>query len=1127
LKNEWNTWHYCKDHPVTVLPQKSITGNYRYLPFDRSNRFFRELTARIVHAPSAIIPFVGAGLSHYGVGDAKLPLWRQLVERMNAYANDLGVLDKALTARIEYLLRDGAFIAATDILVDAIGPTLFRSFVRQELDVKQKTLSPAAVTLVVIAWSLIVTTNLDETLEEAIQLKYSRRPPIVTNRQIPELIDAVNNAHASDAMTLAKIHGTLDDFASWCLTEKHYQRLLQRPDYQEILRSLFLKRLFFIGFGLVDRDFDLVGDYLSRIFPDGDVDCYALVPDTMKGASRLTSLVKARGLKPIYYRVAATVDPSDPWGGHVEMYECLTVLADAWASSQAKIRVSLKHFAELETTFVGRADEMKVVDHIIFERNRSVQIVGFGGEGKTSFAQEWVRTRTHDLHRRNFKFVYGFSFYSGSVDRFINDCFLDLSPNQSSWDVARRLRFICDEASLRRILFLLDGVEVLLDRNGHITNPYLLEFVERIERTDSRIIFTSRIEVPGPFIVLPMGPLDSDEIETLFKESQRPRLHPATLNAIKERARGHALSVRLSLAMAERESELDEQPWEVDGATDALTANKLERTLRFYESIISPEEHAFLKCFSAFERPTRYGLIERIFLSEIPDFDLNAPLRRLDLRTVVRSLLDKRLLIVSAGTQITAHPNVRDYFRQRAGSLAPLHALIARILMSDTMHLEVVTLADADVPLDICHHAAGAGLWTEFHHVYDGQLMRGHLDYLCDNLGAWSETLAVTSKVFPGGNPARTPTFEPEYYTSHYARCLKHLGFAADAISAYERSLALCAASEHPESALYTNNFLTLQVYAGNLDTAKRLAGWNLALLTWIKDDWKRHWQVEHGGYSIAWLAMILGDLATARQLFHVGETAWQAAEVEPVEIFDHFPLYLVELFLNEARPDVIQAETTLQKYLERGERNNWPETIIRAHIARSVIERFKATQSSQPSPDTCLDRARDACGRAAEAAKSIFAPPVEVELQIEHLRVSLLNPSAESDFDGIEYRLAALRSAVERLGWALYRPELLSLQGLACHNAGNLEKARAYLLQAQTHAERHRNRLAAFGVSQSLPVLRMRLGAAATDGFAAYSGAYAEIAKLDYPRPTGSRFAESIRNGFILQPAVRDTTPP
>ncbi len=1106
-----------------VVVAISITRNYQHLAFDRSNRFFRELSARINQDPAAIIPFVGAGLSHYGVGDAKLPLWRQLVDRMRAYATDLGVLDESASKRAQSLIDEGLFIAATDLIVDAIGPKLFRSFVREELDVKKRTLSPAALSLVVIAWSIIVTTNLDETLEEAHRLKHNRPPLVITQRQISELIEAINSPRAGDVTTLAKIHGTLDDFASWCLTEKHYQRLIDSPAYREILRSLFLKRLFFVGFGLSDKDFDLMQEYLERIFPDGDVDSYALVPHSRRGSERLTYLIQKRGLKPIYYNVSNTIDESDPWGGHSEMYECLKALTSAWLSSNSSIRVHMQNFAELEPAFIGRTDEMIHLDDIVFRRNRSVQVIGFGGEGKTSLVQEWVNTRAHELRRAGFVQVFGFSFYSGSPDRFINDCFLALGSQKTSWDVARRLRFICDEASRHRILFVLDGVEVLQDPDGDLSNPYLQEFIDSIERTDSRIVFTSRIEVPGPFVVLPLRALDVSEIDELVKMWQHGDLHPAALEAIKRRAGGHALSIRLSLGMNDNSTtEEDGPPWEMSVDSCALTANKLERTLKYYETIITASERAFLICFSVFRRPTRFDLVEKIFRNVIPNFEINAPLRSTDLRSVVKSLLRKRLLIASTGTQITAHPNVRDYFRNLASDLVPLHASITRTLMAGVSDLEVESLSDAERLIDICHHAAGAGLWSEFHYIFKKRLMKEYRDYLCDSLGAWTEALQTVMEAFPNRDLAATPIIAPEYYSSHYARCLKHLGFAKEAIEAYPRALLLCAATEHTDSALYTNNFLTLQVYAGNIQTASRMALWNIALLGWIEQDWARRWQIEHGGYSMAWLALILGDLPTAAKLFDLGGSAWAGAEADRVEIFDHYPLYSTELFLSQTTADVVKAETVISKYMEAGLRNNWPETITRAHIARSLLERHKARHATGAERIAHLNSARQACAMAADTAKSIFAPPVTVELQIEQLRVGLVFDDRASDRQVTEEILANLGKTIERLGWKLYEPEYLALRGLHAAKEGNTQRALAFLADAETRARAMKNRLALCSQSQSIAALRALLGVGGGLIFDESAESHSDMALIDYQRPTGIDFETAIVSQFRVAPVSR-----
>ena len=1101
----------------------AITGGYRYLAFDRSHRFFRELTAQIIHDEASVIPFVGAGLSHYGVGDAKLPLWQQLIERMRGYADDLGVFDAEGLDRVDKLISDSSLIAATDLLVDAIGPKQFRDFVRSELDLSSKSLSPAALSLVVIGWSIIVTTNLDQMLEAAHQFRHDRMPAVVTHRQTSELVEAIASPHGRDGTVLAKLHGTLDDFLSWCLTEKHYQSLLNSLEYQEILRSLFLKRLFFVGFGLSDLDFDLVQDYLQQIFPDGDTASYALTPDYLKGSERLTHLVKHRGLKPIFYKVDPAPSPDDPWAGHGEMYECLAALAEAWLQSNSRLKVSMRNFGELEQTFTGREAEMTDLDTSIFKRNRSVQIIGFGGEGKTSLVQHWVKSRNHELQSAGYTSVFGFSFYSGSPDRFIDEAFMALGDGDAQWDLARRLRHICDAAEDRRILFVMDGLEQLLDSHGLPDNPYLREFMAMVERSDSRIVATSRIEMQGPYKVLELNPLGAKEITSLFTRWGRTDLHPADKEDIVRRANGHALSLRLSLSMAQSSQEqVDTPPWADASPEDALRANKLERTLAFYEAILSDDERAFLICFSIFERPTRFDLIDKVFPAEIVGFQENSPLRFVDLRRTVRNLLDKRLLIAGQGNLITAHPNVRDYFRSKAVNFKPLHERVLRQLQSQVSAEPIVSLVDAEKHLDICHHAAGAGLWAEYHATYKDVLMRDHEDYLCDSLGAWTEALELTLKIFPGQDPKASPAIAPSYYLSRYARNLKHLGQAEKADNAYRRVLEICASEESPESALYANNYLTLQIYRGRLDQSRNLAHWNLLLLNWIEEDWKHRWQVEHGAYSIAWLASLQGDLTTANTLFEMAEGAWDDSDVPRAEIFDHYPLYMAEGFLCGSPSRIERAETIVRQYLEAGTRNNWPETIIRGHLAAAQIARFEANHHSGVKRDASLEAAKQSLEQAEQAAKSVFAPPLKVELLIERCRSRL---SFGSDSSGerkqLSQDLQELQHLIEILDWNLFEPELHALKGRFALWEGKDTLARHCLDKALDVANETGHVLSRVSPVQSICALAGRLGRPVSDDLSDFDGSQSELALVDMKRPEPEAFKAAIASGFMVSAKI------
>ena len=1085
------------------------------MAFNRNGRFFRDLQQQILRDESSVIPFVGAGLSHYGVGSDKLPLWRQLIVRMRSIADELGVLDETRIKEVDKLLSEGSLIAATDLLVDAIGPKQFRDFVRTELNIDLKPLSPAALSLVVIGWSIIVTTNLDKTLEAAHELRHGKAPPVVTHRQTSELIEAIASPESSNGMVLAKLHGTIDDFASWCLTEKHYQALLNSPAYVETLRSLFLKRIFFIGFGLSDLDFDLIQDYLSRIFPDGDAESYALVPSFLKGGERLNRLIAERGLKPIFYDVDPTPAPDDPWGGHGEMFECLSILADSWVQSNAELKISMKHFGELDQHFIGRESEILTLDSIVFERNRSVQVIGFGGEGKTTLIQRWLRMRIHELQSLNFKTVFGFSFYSGSPDRFIDEAFMVLGGGDSSWDLARRLRYVCEAVAVQRILFVLDGLEIVLSQDGFPENPYLREFMAAVERSDSRIVITSRTEVQGPYSVLILNPMNPTEVERLFKIWGKSQLHPAEREAISRRARGHALSLRIAVSMADDLTGNEPtQPWDDTDAYDQLRFNKLQQTLAYYQSILSKDENAFLICFSVFERPTRFDLIDKVFSSDIVGFTQNDALKEVDLRSTIRSLLAKRLLIATGGNLLTAHPNVRDYFRAFGINLGKLHEALLREIQSRVKTLSFDSIASAADLFDICHHAAGAGLWTEFHLTYKDVIMRDHEDYLCDNIGAWAEALELTKKAFPNEDTSQLPVIAPTYYLSRYARDLKHLGQASKAEAAYLRVIALCADIRDPETALYLNNFLTLQLYRGRLDQVHELACWNIRLLSWIDVDWKKRWQVEHGAYSIAWYCGLKGDFSTAETLFEIAENAWNNSETTREEVFDHYPIYLAEVFRCIDPTRTSSARAIINRYLDAGLKNKWPETVVRAYLALAQDYRFLASEPSSES-DRQKAQAQASLDKAFDMAKHVFAPPLRVELLIERCRQAFDQLSTGMNLDAIKRDLTQLDELMDALDWRLYEPERVALEGRLALLMSDKHRAYDCVLKAVKLANSQGHILCQISPVQSIQPLAVALGHKIEANHEELSGSLSHLTNFKHEIPTPTELTDALSNRF------------
>ena len=1010
--------------------------------FDESSVFFQELMAEVSSNPSGVVPFVGAGLSRYGPLSNQLPGWYNLIQGLKTHCLDLGLLSEEDLKRADNLIEKSDFISTTDLLVDRLGEPLFRKFIRRELDIFGKETSPAIVDLIMISWSLIVTTNLDNFIESAYTNRTRELPNVVTARQLPELADVISGASKTKAVSIAKIHGTLSDGASWALTSSHYKKLLTSPQYLAALKTLFMKRIFFVGFGLVDDDFDLVQDYLSKLFPEGVGDFYALVPSSARGGANLNKLIRERGLKPIFYEIGPQ-DANDPWAGHSGVGECLSALARVWSDSRADLPVTLKYFSELESSFIGKEKFLKSISQEILLRRNTVQIVGFGGEGKTTVVLHWLQVHRFEIREAGFAEVFGFSFYHASVEHFINDAFNVLCRHAPETSVARRLERLVETVRTRPILFILDGLEVIQDPEGDLINRDFRKFFAVFECASSKAICTTRLPVNFRYTQLLLDPLNPEEAEALFLEGKNST---GLDRRLVKQAGGHALSIRVLKSISDQDALDSDIPIEELESLDPLYGNKLSRVLDFYGSNLSEPERAVLKGISIFRGPTTYDILEHVLTEPYNDTEINLPLVSKDLRQLVYGLLSKRLLVNVSGSLLSSHPNVKNYFGKLADpeALRPLHRRAAFKYMQDLTHENPSNLAECKPYLDAAYHACVGHLWAEFHHLFHDRLNRGNQNYLANVISSWTDfehlaNLCLTeAKV---GDP-----IDLAYYAACNARALKHLGKNDLVDGAYQRCVRICAKEHVPETARYLNNWMTHRIYTGQLSDAVRMVRWNYGLLNWPQEDHHRRWQQEHADLSFAWLSGLLGNLYQAQQLFKRSSSAWDVYDQGRLQFFDALSNVEPEFMVSMDATLIPKARDVFQSSLELAKDKNWREATIRSLLSGSYVERAERRHTVGD-----WDSAINYVTATIDLEAEIGLPTSKLLVILETLRLTFdMDDVGESSPWIAEHtNLLDLASRLmERTGWELYRPELFALAGRANlvtkDRGGALEKLKA-----------------------------------------------------------------------------------
>ena len=174
-----------------------------------------------------------------------------------------------------------------------------------------------------------------------------------------------------------------------------------------------------------------------------------------------------------------------------------------------KFEVSLARLPSTNPDLFGREQELEAMDAAWADPNTHiVSLVAWGGVGKTSLVNKWLRNMNADSYRGAER-VFGWSFYSQgasddkqmSADVFVASAlkwFGDPEPDEGSpWDKGERLAELIKK---QKTLLILDGLEPLQnppgEGGGQIKDPGLQSLLRELANHNLGLcVITTRLEV--------------------------------------------------------------------------------------------------------------------------------------------------------------------------------------------------------------------------------------------------------------------------------------------------------------------------------------------------------------------------------------------------------------------------------------------------------------------------------------------------------------------------------------------------------------------------------------------------------------------------------------------------------
>lgn len=688
---------------------------------------------------------------------------------------------------------------------------------------------------------------------------------------------------------------------------------------------------------------------------------------------------------------------------------------------------------------------------------RVTGLVGFGGEGKSSLAREWVDQLLADSSRPQPEGVFWWGFYERrNVDEFFDAALNYMGGGKI--DVKKipsanmKAQIVTSMLGAGRYLFVLDGLEVLQyqdgDMYGAIRSPDLKAFLEFFASPDhqSFCLVTSRAPLMD---LMSLATYKHRDVERLLPQDGRDLLRKLGVQGADDELDrvvadwdGHALTLSLIASYLRDHHGGDiRQIRNIPPPTaDEPRYERVHRVLRRYDDHLQEAEKAFLMLFSAFRRPVDKDAF-RIFRakSEKQGKSLSDPVAILtdsEFEAMVKRLVSYRILgQLPRSNQYTTHPLIRAHYftlltKDQRGRADEAHRQIKEYYLAKAWVMpDKPSLEDLAPLIEVVHHACQCGAYDEAHRILDERIHRYSEHYIMAKLCAFETELEIMREFFPGGDISQEPLVSSLHdkgrIMNQVGVCLMNTGRGNLADQFIERSLAIALESrDWANASIVYQNLSDLYCYLGDLTKSQEAAGQAIGMARSAgKMDCRRSTLD-----SPAWIYHLQGDLKKASRHFREAEALEKEYDFSKSYLYSQRGIRHADHL--RRRGEAEYALKITQANQEICERNHWPDDMSRCH---RVLADLFADAGQQ-------EKARESYGKALNLARSTSNRMILIEALMCRGRwyAKIMNDSAAASSDlaeALEYARAG--------GYRLYEADIRIALAWAFLAAGNVNRAR------------------------------------------------------------------------------------
>ena len=553
---------------------------------------------------------------------------------------------------------------------------------------------------------------------------------------------------------------------------------------------------------------------------------------------------------------------------------------EALVSLARKVKVSLNQLTTIESTtnsktptilsdrlptvkgkFFGRRAELQLLDeawHI--EQTNIVEFVASGGTGKTKLLRHWLDRSMADK-AMGINALIAWSFYSqgASEDRQTSssDFFahaLDKLNSQRTYFSTEEDRgeYLAALLSQHSCLLILDGLEPLQHASaanrGELKDRALRQLLKTLALDNQGLcVITTRVAVhelidhQRQVVRHNLDNLQAADAVRLLKHLQ-VQGSDQELQATADEYGCHALSVSLLGNLLHqryggdiRQRDLIPELFDSEGLD--LDSRHAFKVMQAYERWFSEEEQYstelyLLRLLSLFEQPIEQSVLQVLQQAQIPQLTQGIDTNAWD--DAIAALRDDHHLLAQANNpqddQLNCHPLIRAYFARQLQNQSPetwrtAHAQLYEYYKNLPSKHQPDTLKEMQPLFRAVAHGCAAGLHQHaLEEIYWSRIRRSGENYLCKQLGAFSDDLATLAHFFvtPWSTPAAGLT------TNAQAAALNWAGFRLRALGRLREAQQPMQAGEDmavkqkdwKSAAIDANNLSELQLTLGEVAAA-------------------------------------------------------------------------------------------------------------------------------------------------------------------------------------------------------------------------------------------------------------------------------------------------------------------